>query len=77
MHQLNLENLREDNPILSTGWENPVLLITMEFSHLHRCYAMRRPASSSEAYPFITPRFIHINKMIRAKVKDEMEVCIL
>jgi hypothetical protein len=66
MHQLNLENLR-DNPVFGIGRENLVWLITIEFSHLHRCYAVRTPASSYETYVFIVPGFVHINNMIRTK----------
>jgi hypothetical protein len=48
----------------------------MELGHLGGRYAKRRPACSSEAYPFITSRFIHINKMIGTEIRNKMKVLI-
>lgn len=50
-----LKGLGKDDPISSIDWENLISLITVEFSDLQGCYAMRRSARSSAAYPMSHP----------------------
>lgn len=52
-------------------------LIAMKFWHLHGCFTEERPASSSDAYPFITPRFVHVDEVVWAEFWDEMTVVIM
>lgn len=59
-----LENTGQDDPILRVGWQDLIPLVTMEFGHLSRGDTKRRPAGSPESYPLVTPRFVHIHKVV-------------
>jgi hypothetical protein len=75
-YQLSLERPVIRQPHLERRLEESIPLITMELGHLGGCYVKRRQAYSSEAYPFITSRFIHINKMIGTKLRNKIKVLI-
>ena len=69
-----LEHSRQNNAVLRIRRHNLITLITMKFRHLNRCGTKGRPTHSPEAYPFITSRFIHIDKVVRLEVWDKMIV---
>lgn len=49
-----LEYSGEEDAILRVRRKNVIPTIPVESGDLHRCYTERRPASTSEADPFIT-----------------------
>lgn len=59
-----LENTGQDDPVLRVGWKDLILLVMMKFCYLSQGESKRRPAGSSESYPLVTPRFIHIHKVV-------------
>jgi hypothetical protein len=71
-----LKDPGKEYAILRIRWKNLISTIPMKTSNLHRCYSERRPASSPEADPLITPRLIHINEMIQAKLRQIAQIIV-
>ena len=50
--------------------------IPVKSSDLHRCYTKKRPASAPEADSFIAPRLVYVHEMIRAKLRQTMQIIV-
>jgi hypothetical protein len=64
----------EHNSILVICGQYLVPLVAMEVGYLQWCRAERRPACPSEPNSFITSRLIHIDQVIRLKVRQVMHI---
>jgi hypothetical protein len=71
-----LEYPRKKDTILSVCRKNIISAISMKASNLYRSYTERRPTSSPEADPFVTPRLVYINEMIRTELGQVMQVIV-
>lgn len=69
-----LEHSREQYTLLCVSWQDLVSIPTVKASDLHRSHTKRRPTGSSKADSLIASGFVYVDKMVRSKFGEAVEI---